>query len=63
MLTKDAIEKRLAMLEKDYESTIANANAISGAIQDCKYWLEQLATVDIKEQGELTTLPDTSTNQ
>jgi hypothetical protein len=42
MITKEDIQKRLAMLEQDYERAIADVNAINGAMQDCKHWLEQL---------------------
>ena len=41
-MTREQIEKRLAELEAQREQALANANALSGAIQDCRYWLEQL---------------------
>ncbi len=40
-MTREAVEKRLALLEKDRLQVIANLNAMDGAIQDCKYWLDQ----------------------
>jgi type VI protein secretion system component VasF len=41
-ITKEALEARIADLTKQYEQAVANANAIQGAIQDCKYWLGEL---------------------
>lgn len=41
-ITKEAIEKRRAQLQAEYEQAIRTTEAIGGAIQDCNYWLEQL---------------------
>jgi hypothetical protein len=41
-MTKEAIEARINVLRQQYEQTIANSNAIQGAIQDCEYWLKTL---------------------
>jgi hypothetical protein len=41
-ITREAIEKRLASLEKDRAQMIATLTTIDGAIIDCKYWLEQI---------------------
>ena len=42
-ITKESLTQRKAALEEEYRQVIANANALQGAIQDCEYWLEQLA--------------------
>ena len=39
MTAKD-IEDRLAVLTKHAEQLKADAIAVDGAIQDCKYWLD-----------------------
>lgn len=41
-ITKEAVEKRRAELQANYQQAIANAQAIGGAIQDCEYWLALL---------------------
>lgn len=41
-MTKEAIEARIQQLQREQEQLVAKTNAFSGAIQDCKYWLEQL---------------------
>ena len=41
-MTKELIEKRIADLTAEAEKFQANLNAIAGAIQDCKWWLNQL---------------------
>lgn len=50
MITKEVLEKRLAMLRnqrqetlQDIENKSANVNAYNGAIQDCEHWLSVLA--------------------
>jgi hypothetical protein len=42
-MTKEQVEKRLAELEAILEEQKMNASATMGAIQDCKYWLAQMA--------------------
>lgn len=42
-MTKEALEARIQSLQREQEQLIAKTNAFSGAIQDCKYWLEELA--------------------
>jgi hypothetical protein len=41
-MNREQIEARLAELRKEMEQLHANANAVSGAIQDCEYWLAQI---------------------
>jgi chromosome segregation ATPase len=50
MITKEAIEQRLAQLKVEAEQVQAhivqlqaNLNAYQGAIQDCEHWLALLA--------------------
>jgi hypothetical protein len=42
MITKDAIEQRIATLLAEREQLVANVLAHDGAIQDCRWFLEQL---------------------
>jgi hypothetical protein len=41
-MTIEALEKRKQELTAQQQQFVANANAISGALQDCDYWIEQL---------------------
>ena len=41
-MTLDEIETRIAELTKLKETALANANALDGAIQDCRFWAERL---------------------
>ena len=41
------VEKRLEQLTAERDQLVANLQAYNGAIQDCEYWLNQLA--EIKE--------------
>jgi len=41
-MNKEALEKRLAELNKIFEKIQANGNATAGAIAECEYWLKQL---------------------
>ncbi len=42
VITKEALQDHLVELQQQREQAIATVNAISGAIQECEYWLEQL---------------------
>lgn len=42
VITREEILSRKAALEKELDETLSKANAMSGAIQDCEYWLVQL---------------------
>lgn len=41
-MTKDQILDRIKILETEREQAKAMLSAYDGALQDCKYWLEQL---------------------
>lgn len=41
-MTEELIKARIAELMAQAEQMRANLNALSGAIQDCEYWLEQV---------------------
>lgn len=41
-MTIEKLEARRAELQKQQAQLVANANALSGAIQDCDFWIEQL---------------------
>ena len=52
-VTREAIERRLAELQAQFDQMQIQAHAIGGAMQDCRYWLgvvatdEQTGTVDV----------------
>jgi hypothetical protein len=53
VITKAALEERLAGLQKSREQTLANLNAYNGAIEECQYWLDQLrAEEKAKEEAK-----------
>ena len=41
-VSREALQTRLVELERQREQAIANVNAISGAIQECQYWVAWL---------------------
>jgi prefoldin subunit 5 len=41
-MTREAIERRIEDLKKSRENLISNVNAVTGAIQDCEFWLGQV---------------------
>ena len=41
-------QKRIAKLEQERNQTIANLNALDGAIQEAQYWLAQVMKADQK---------------
>jgi len=43
-MTKETIEKRKEELLQQIEQAKAQFNALTGAVQDCDYWLEQIKT-------------------
>lgn len=53
-ITRTQIEQRKQELEQQRDQLIANANAVTGAIQDCDHWLALLASNDT----EITTHGD-----
>ena len=52
LITREALLDRLEVLERDRAQVIANINAYDGAIQECKYWLEQLEIAEKEEKEE-----------
>lgn len=48
-ITKERVEERIADLERQKEQAVANINAVEGALQDCRFWLEQLAAAEGSE--------------
>ena len=47
-MTKEQIEARKAELQAGLEQLKANMHATNGAIQECNYWLSQLALEEMK---------------
>ncbi len=37
------INERITLLQNQRAQTISNVHALDGAIQDCKFWLEQIS--------------------
>ncbi len=37
------INERITLLQNQRTQTISNVHAIDGAIQDCKFWLEEIS--------------------
>lgn len=50
MITIEMIQERLEKLEIERERLQANIYAYDGAIEDCKYWLEQLGEAKKEEE-------------
>jgi hypothetical protein len=42
-MSKEALQERMNGLNALKAQAVANANALSGAIQECQHWLDQLA--------------------
>lgn len=51
-VSKEALQARLFELQRQREQAIANVNAISGAIQECEYWLKKLKEKEEEEPEE-----------
>lgn len=54
VVTKEALQERIASLEQARQQAIANVNALGGAIQECTYWLQRLeaAEAEAKKQAD-----------
>ena len=48
-MTKDKIEARLKAAHQDRESALQRLYMLDGVIQDCEYWLGQLASEQAPE--------------
>jgi len=46
LVTSEKIEARLKKLQQDRLQSVGIVAAYDGAMQDCKYWLEELAKVE-----------------
>jgi hypothetical protein len=42
MIDRQALNTRIEQLEADRTQTIAKLQALTGALQDCEYWLSQI---------------------
>lgn len=51
VITKKALQDRLAGLEKGRDQTLADLQAYDGAIQECKYWIGKFEAAN-KESGK-----------
>jgi prefoldin subunit 5 len=49
-LNVEAIKQRIEVLTAQAKQMELNLHAISGAIQDCQYWLNQLESKDAANQ-------------
>jgi hypothetical protein len=41
-MTVEKLQERINTLQASKDQMLANANAFSGAIQECRFWLAQL---------------------
>jgi hypothetical protein len=39
---KAQMEERLRLLQQEYNAAVERMNALAGALQECRYWLEQV---------------------
>jgi hypothetical protein len=52
-ITRETIEKRMESLEAERTQLIAKIQAITGALQDCAFWLAQVEeTKNTKEENQ-----------
>jgi len=42
-MNEKTIKERIATLESQRAQAVSNVHAVEGAIQDCKFWLEQIS--------------------
>jgi hypothetical protein len=49
-MTPEVINKRVEQLQAQAKQMEANLHMISGAVQDCQYWLNQLESKDAANQ-------------
>ena len=52
MIEQD-FKERLEALEVQRRQMEANLNAVTGAIQECNFWLSRINTPDLKQQDNL----------
>lgn len=50
-MTKENLQTRLKQLEEARITTMANLNAIIGAIQECTYWLDTLNKAESSDKS------------
>ncbi len=48
-MNEKTIKERIATLEAQRAQMISNVHAIEGAVQDCKFWLEQVSKPQISD--------------
>jgi hypothetical protein len=51
-ITREQVETRLELLKRRQESTLADLNALGGAIQDCEFWIARLDQKDDPPKSE-----------
>lgn len=49
-ITKEALEQRLAQLQKGRDEILVELHATSGAIQEVEFWLATLETLEKKDE-------------
>ena len=49
VISLEALEKRLVILERGRAQALANLNAFDGAIQECQFWMNWLKEERAKE--------------
>ena len=58
VISREAVEARIADLSKREQALRADLNAVIGALQDCGYWRAQLEKVDADDLPEAPTARD-----
>lgn len=53
-ITRETIEKRMESLESERTQLIAKIQAITGALQDCAFWLAQMQETETTNEREET---------
>lgn len=51
-VTKEKIQDRIKLLEKEKEQVKSAVLAYEGALQDCHYWLEQMEKPTVKNDRQ-----------
>lgn len=51
-MNKELIQERIKLLEQEREQARNTLIAYEGAIQDCKYWLEQVESKSIEKDDK-----------
>ena len=51
-VTKQALEKHLTELQEAQRRALAEYQALSGAVQECKYWIGEIDKAEAEKEAE-----------